>query len=362
MADPQYAAAPQAFTFQGRDLRGQLVGWSGSTPRRSVSHQYPKRAGGLREDMGRGPRTLDVRLEFIGPSCAIDYLAFLDHVDQDPFGLINHPIAGQWRAFCNGPQEDVDFARSTNEIRVRVTWDESNLDLAAVDDILDAATAAQNTTNQQVATQTAVATFMANVVIAQTTSARIIAKMQSAIGLLDQSTTPIDDMRTQIATVGGLNAKIIGTAIGIADKSQLLTQDVANYVDAATSTDLFFGVDTQAGIISSANTLLGIVLTSGDDLEATLIAASPSSAGAAEAVGQKDELIGACLALADAIKSEKPPLINFTVPRLTDVISIATTLYPNDVSSTRASEIMGLNRIKNPAAIPAGTVLRVYAK
>jgi hypothetical protein len=61
------------------------------------------------------------------------------------------------------------------------------------------------------------------------------------------------------------------------------------------------------------------------------------------------------------VKAAKPPLVDFIVTRVIDVISLATQLYPGQDPLPRAAEIMGLNRIPNPAAIRPG-VIQVFEK
>src|SRR5262249_1481127 len=113
----------------------------------------------------------------------------------------------------------------------------------------------------------------------------------------------------------------------------------------------------------NVSALIGIVQTHAEDLQDLLIVASVTPAGAADAVGSIDEMVASCLALSDALAAAAPPTAQYTVPALTDVITLAQELR-NESSSGRSvfsfvSDILNLNRIPNPAAIPAGTVLLV---
>ncbi len=362
---------PQTFSFGTlTNLKGQLSGWSGSTPRTMAMHRYPKRAGGRAEDMNRGPRSLDVRLEFISYRGANNevvhasdqYLEFLAAVDKDPIALLTHPIAGQYIAFCEGPHDDVDFNRATNEIRVRVVFHESNLDKVLVDFAPDAATAAQIVVEQQSIFERAVADYMGAIAEVHAKTDPAVAAIQAQIAIASVITDPINQMRQVITTVGGIESSIIGLIVGIADSALLLSQDITNFVEANSTTDLFNGFDSIAAAAENTSTLLGTVVKSAEDLEQLLIESSQTPAGAAEVVGENDEAVSTCIVLAEALQSDRPPLIKFTVPRLTDVIALAVDRYPNDSASSRASEILGLNRIPNPAAIPAGTVLKIYSR
>ncbi len=67
-------------------------------------------------------------------------------------------------------------------------------------------------------------------------------------------------------------------------------------------------------------------------------------------------MVAYCQILSEAIAASRPALIVIRVTELIDLVSLCVKRYPTNPLA-RASDIMGLNRILNPAAIPAGTNL-----
>ena len=361
MPDPQYPSIPQAFTFRGRDLKGRLLSYAGKGTRRYATHEFLKRKGARIEDMERGPRRLDVRLVWTGDNCAREYQDFIADVDDNPYGLLVHPTAGRWQAFCEGPQDEVDLSRAVDMIEARVSWIETELDAAVARETQDVATATQEVSAQQSAQQMAVATFMGALAKAETTEARALAALDTALDTLDTVTAPVDFMRDSVVAVSTAQSTVVGKVLGIQTAANLLTQDVQNLVDS--TTDLFAGGEVAAATADNIATLIGTVQQHAEDLNDTLMAAAVTPAGAADAVGATDELLASCLSLSDALEAARPPTKSYTVPALTDVISLAQLLRADSTSARNvlafASDILNLNRIANPAAIPAGTVLLV---
>lgn len=359
MADPKYPAAPQEFSFGGRRLVGQLLSWSGQSQRRHVVHEFPKRAGAIVEDMQRGPRRLEVRLVFLGDSCAKDFADFERAVDSNPKGLLVHPIAGKWQAFCGGPSNQVNFATAINQIDATVSFVETTLDATIQKETPDVATAAQNATAQQTKFQATCSKMMGELAKAQTFVASSLAKIDTALALVDTLEAPLDFMSETITALAGVSQQAIGAVLSIQAKGNALSTAVTNYVTGAT--DLFNGGDVPAAQADQTATLLGVVLTASDDLTEALIAGSTTPAGAGEAVGDTEEMASYSLVLAEALKAARPPEILITVTELTDLVSLCVKRYPVDPLA-RASDILGLNRILNPAAIPAGTRLRAPSR
>lgn len=366
MADPVYSAAPQVFSFRGRKLSGFLIGWSGQSPRRHVIHEFPKRRGARVEDMADGPRRMDVRLVFLGPqksgdqaNPAKDFADFEAFIRENPRGLLVHPVAGKWQAFCAGPAHSVSFDQAVDRIEVPVTFIESELDAAAPKDVPDVATAAQNATAQQSKFQSTTATFMGALGKAQAFTSQAIAQIDSALAVVDTVTAPMDLMASTITATGGVAQSAIGKILSIQRKGNVLVSSVTNYINAAT--DVFNGADTPAGSSDATSTLLGVVQTTAEDLNQEQIAASPSPAGAGDAVGDVEEMVSLSLVLKEALQAARPPEIIITVPELTDLVSLCVKRYKVNPLA-RASDIMGLNRITNPAAIPAGTRLRAPSR
>jgi prophage DNA circulation protein len=349
----------QTFSFNNRTLEGVLTGFTGQTRRRFSVQEFPKRAGAVVEDMNRGPRRLEVRLVFVGPTCAAQYQNFESFVHKNPFGLLVHPIAGNWQAFCEGPSHTVDLARAINEIQCTVAFVETSLRSTLPREVEDVATAAQNATSAAVVFQQSSAGYMGAIGKASIASAHARAALDNALAQISQAASPLTFMREQIDSVATAGAAIIETASEIEQTGLALANNTASYISA--STDVFNGSDVLAGSSDSTATLLGIVQTSAQTFEDTLISSSPTAAGSAEAVSDVELSTDACLTLSDALQASRPPVVVFTVPQLTDVITLAQRKYERDALQY-ASQILAMNRIPNPAAIPAGTKLYIPSR
>jgi prophage DNA circulation protein len=364
MAGPTYAATPQAFSWQGRLLQGYLLSFSGSSPRRVAAHEFLKRDGARQEDMGRGPRRLEVQLIFTGPTCAKDAAEFSTAAHADPVGSLVHPTAGQWLSFCTGPQYEVDFARAIDEIRLRVAFVETQTDAAvtAAIDTPNVASAAQQATSALAKVDSALATFAGALALARAQAAvgQAMGAVDRVLDAVDTLAAPLDTVRGMLASIVGEASSVMGAIEGIAAQWNALSQDAQAYVDAAS--DVFSGDDTAAGSAAQADSLLGTAEASALALEASLLASTPTAAGAADAVGAVEEALAACFVLADALAAARPPTILYTVPALVDVMTLAQQRYGATTARARASDILGLNRIPNPAAIPAGTQLLIPSR
>lgn len=364
-AFPKYTNAPQPFAWNGTAYIGLVTKWSGATTRRKATHNFLKRTGAIQEDMARGPRWIELQLEFITDSratAAAKCNAFERLVDETPIALLQHPIAGQWMAFCDGLKHDVDFSRATNEIHASVRFEETSLDSKIPPDAPSVQSSAQKATDQSSIMKTAVAGYMGTVGIVHAHADPIIAKIQSTIRDLGIIVDPITEMRNVLHTVGGIESSILGLISDIYTAGILLDQDINNFVDSAATNNIFDGSDPKPASANQAKILLGACVADCEALVDLLIKASSTPAGAAEAVGAAEEALAAAYVVELALEAEKPPLIDYVVPALTDLVSIALVLYPGDNTTARALEILALNRINNPAVITGGTVLKVYAK
>jgi prophage DNA circulation protein len=351
-------SAPQAFTYAGRDLTGKLIRFNGATQRDHVDHRFLKRDGGRTEDMVRRPRRLEVDLEFTGRTCAHDYQDFEDFCDSNPTGLLVHPIAGRYQAFCEGPGYDVDFARALDEIHVRVVWVETELDasLPPAPDTPPPATAAQSATSLLAQAEQAVANAMGQIAKGQGILAQYQAQLDAVLATVSSLSSPVDAVLAVLQQTLGEASSIVGTVSLIATKMNLLSQDTSNFIDAMN--DLYAGSDTAPGSALQGASLLGTVQSDADATEDALNAGAATPAGAAEAIGAVEESLAACYVLANAVQAARPPTIVHTVALLTDVVTLAQELYGQNAPQ-RALDIMALNHIPNPAAIPSGTRLLV---
>jgi prophage DNA circulation protein len=351
--------APQAFTFGGRNLSGVLVRFNGATQRRRADQEFVKRDGGRVEDMARRQRRLEVDLVFSGAGCAAAYQAFEDFCDQNPTGLLVHPIAGRYQAFCDGPAYDVDFSRALDDIRVRVVFTETELDasLPPPPDTPAAATAAQQATTLLGQAQQGVANAMGALAKGQGIAAQYQTKLDAVLALVSTVASPVDAVRDVLRQTLGEASSIVGAVDLIAEKSDLLVQDSQNFIDAMN--DLYAGSDVSPGSALRGDSLLATAQADADDLEDALVAGAASPAGAAEAVGAAQESLAALYVLRAAVRAALPPTRTIVVADLTDIITLAARLFPGQDAWAKAQVILSLNHIANPAAILSGTRLLV---
>lgn len=356
-----FDATPQEFAFGDQKLMGELLSFNGQSQRRHVVHEFPKRAGGLVEDQGAAPRRVTVRLVFLGPTCAADYDTFKRSVAKTPTATLVHPIAGKFTAFCLGPDESVDFSRAIDAIEVNCSFVESALDSTLDTDTPDVATSAQLVTNQLATTKQAVATAMGAFAKAATKVTSTLNAIDAAIkNVASYADPPVSVL--QVITAG---QGLAGTIIKVLQTVQLDTTTLGNDIESLISAcnDTSTGSTVAAGGTDSINSLMATVLEDTEALMASLIAASPTPAGAAIAAANVQFSADTCLTLVDAVNAARPPTIQVTVPRLMGLVRFAAfvvdtyglSIDPQDL----ASIILGLNRIPTPSAIPAGTLLDV---
>lgn len=362
----QFPATPQAFSFKGRELWGVTTSLGGKTPRRFAAHVFPKRDGDLKEDMGRGSRSLEVQLVFTGDDCAKRYQAFEADVSSDPIGQLVHPIAGQWTAFCTGPAFQVNYAEGVDRIAVPVAFLESQLDAKVPTDTPDVPTAAQNCAGQQAQFQTSVATFMCKLGKLQTQAAAVLNAIDSALAQVTAGlSSPVAFARAAVNTALGFSSNIVGQLAAIQAASDALVSDVTSFIDFGNQP--FDGVtDTPAaGYTDAVAAQLGIVQADAVALEAALLAATATPAGCADAYSDVEVMVEYCMTLSDAIQASLPPTAKYTVVAATSLIALATKLVLDlNLSrlydpSTYAAAVQGLNRVPNPHLIPGGTVLTI---
>jgi len=371
-----YSAAPQDFTFGGRKLTGALISFSGDEPRRTVSHEFLKRRGARQEDMGIGPRKLDVDLIFVStynpgtldPSipnaqaalvtAADQYAAFALAVQNQPTGRLDHPIAGQWQAFCRGPQHSVRLSDAVDRIVVRVTWIETELNATSPVDTPDVQVAAQQVTEQQDATNFGIASGVGDMAkgLLPDSALAAVDKLFDEIETADDA---LESMISGISSLTGVTSDIIGRLDGVSARWQILTQTVSDYVDS--SGDIFSGVDSTIAAANTADTILGNIIVATSDLEAWLLSITVTPAGMADAFGAVEDLMSTCLVLNEALRAARPPVILFTFPELTDLVTFCQRRYKTNALA-RANDILAMNRLPNPAAIRAGTQAYIPAR
>lgn len=360
-ADSLPPAAPQAFSFGGTQLVGNLVSFNGTITREGVTHRFLKRPGSRIEDMERAPFRLEVELFFPtkdGISAAKAFQTFAAQVDNNPVGQLVHPIAGQWQAFCRGTQARVNFRDAKDGIYVRVTFDETELDNFVTADVPGVATAGQAVDDAKSAHEVAISSYMEKLAEGAAIEQSALDSLQAALADVAVITAPMDFMRDTISNIFGAESAIFGTIDGIFTKAKLLSDDVQAFRDSATG---FFDGGDSAGAAVETATRLGVVLQDAADLEQASIAAASTPAGAFASVDSTELLAASCLILDAAVKAARPPVVLVTVPQDTDLLSFCQHKYKTRAEE-RAEDIRALNKIENPAFIPSGTRLFVPAR
>jgi hypothetical protein len=328
-------------------------------------HQFLKRRGAHVEDMDGGPRMFEVILQFITDdlsTAAQKYDDFDTRVSADPYGLLIHPTAGRWQAFCTGPNHNVSFARALNQIEIRVSFIETDGATPPAPDVPAPSSAAQNVTNQISAFQVAVAQFMGAVakgqVFVESTQAAIDKALENIDTLGAALETPLELMQSTIATGFGVTSDLIRRVNSVVSKSNIFAETCQDYVTLALSNTLFTGPTAAPVALDGVDTLLGNVAATGRDLEDALDALAITPAGAADAFGGVEDTVASCIVLSDALAASRPPVIAYRVPAVIDLLTLCQLRYKKNAAA-RAQDILSLNRISNPAAIPSGTVLRI---
>lgn len=357
------AAAPQTFTWQGRVLHALLSGFSGASPRRSVTHEFPQRQGAREEDMGNGPRWLEAQLRFAGRDCAKRYREFELGVARNPVGLLVHPVAGQWMAFCKGPSYRVDFGRALDELQVPVRFTETELDSKDDSAPRDVATAAQNASAGGVQMEVDVATFMAETAIGRAPVA-LLKKLDAIAAKISAASDPLTYVRQNVNVVMGGVSRVVGSIATVEAAGRLLKQDLDSYIAQAVA--LLVVSEMPAGGAAALDTLLASVVDRSRTLEQEMVAAAATPAGAGDAVASVEVAVAGCLSLQESVNAARPPVVTYTVPAPGNLIIVAQRFLSSrgidGDAVALASEILALNHVPNPASVAAGTKLRVPSR
>lgn len=293
----------KSFRWKDLDLAGNLMSWNDRIGMRLAVHQYLKRDGAEVEPMGAEPGRFTMRLCFLGENWAKQYRALVATIRKDPRGQMVHPLLGTMNVACEGiPDASVVPGQERDSINLTIVFVEDQVDAQVLSDDSPGPAARK-----------------AKIVS--------IASQVSAI--------------SQAAAWGQTAVNLTTAAISFA---------VAAESAAASLSDADVTLDGQ----------LGVVATSSEDAEDAIADDSTYTTPAASfvALSVVEQLYAECLDMLDAVAATKPLILTYTVPAQTDVASIAARLYGKD-GLGRMDEILVLNRIANPYAIPAGTVLQV---
>jgi len=304
MATKNVLTGAQVFTFRGMELHGYLTRFSDSRKWDMVAHRVPKRDGARVENMGRGPLRMSGSLVFVGAKWLDNFKKFVALLDENPKGTLVHPLYGQMQAACEGfDRGAVDIAKATDEIEVEVVF---------VEDQFDAATS-------------------------------------------DQETPPVGDAKQGVDN--GVTAMQVATAAFVA--APAVATAVADLVASAST----FANDTMQGAIDltvnpARDSQLDEVAEDTGALTAALLdeASATRPADVYDAIAATEYVYSACLQLNEAAIASRPPVIRYTVPATMNIATLAAFLY-GEKALERIPDLLNLNRIPNPGAIPGGTVV-----
>ena len=150
-----------------------------------------------------------------------------------------------------------------------------------------------------------------------------------------------------------------------------LTTQSAGFASAATKVttlvtqaSVYASTATSAALGSVPNYSTTNLLADVQAATAAVIAAiaadedADDSATTYPAISAAEQVYDACNQLEAAVRSMRPVLFAYTVQAKLDLSVILATFYGKDAMA-RMDEILTLNRIPNPYAIPAGTVLQL---
>jgi prophage DNA circulation protein len=299
--------APNALTgssiasFKGIELHRYLVSFTDSRGPRVVEHTFPKRDGAKQEVMGRRPHRTEWSLTFTGPNFIPTLKQLVASIDADPSGLLVHPIYGQMQVVCQGfDRSTVNLPEATDTISVPLVFVEDD---QALDD---------TSVNQGVGAQ------QQNVISA-------VADFQGA------------------AAPYSAPASVAASAA--------LASAANDYATAAAAS-------AQGAVDPSLETKLGAVAF-GTQAAIAAISVDPLGAGTAaiyDALAAAEVVYSVCQDLADAVVAARPPVIELILPGTTSIALLAADRYGKDAIG-RIDEILSLNNIPDPTAIPAGTKL-----
>ncbi len=320
MAKKSVLSDASAFKFKDVDLSGAVISWDDTLAERLAGQEYLKRDGAEQEDMGSRPGAFTFRCVFIGEGWAKKYRDLVSSIRKDPKGQLVHPILGTIDAACTGitgasvtPQQAVDTITFT---------------IGFVEDSLSTAFA----TEQQQGADTKAADVSDNTSAANDAVAALV-----TLGATPNGATMPPGVAAISATSVAMNAATASyTASALAASSSL-------------SPDL-----TLASQLAAAGTATQAFISA-------LIADTTSSdASKYDALVAAELVYSSCLELDATIAALRPLIVTYVVPTTTSLAAIASLFYGSDAEA-KMDEMLTLNRIQNPAAIPFGTILQLTA-
>lgn len=281
-----------------RGIEFGVVSTSDTLQRRVAEHVFPYRDGAEIEDLGRRARPTNIQGVFSGENYLTDLNALLLTVDGGESGPFTHPILGTWTAKCISVQVNhIHSARDTANVTIELVEDGVSSDLPD----------------------------LASIVAIENAHAEAVAATSTAVAEIDRD--PTGDAESATAQ---LTSALTDAAGFVADVNATLDN-----------------LDARFEQTRSANNLAIAALEAAYD-DVTIY----------PAIKALRAMTKSALDLKQRLEARAPKIVVFEVPVLTSLVAIAIRLYGDP---DRQSDILRLNKIRNPSLIPAGTQLRVYA-
>ena len=280
---------------------GQLLAWRDQGRANAAIHQFLKVRGARVEDMGGNPKNVALDLVWTGPQWRSGYVAFAEAA-VGKRGLLVHPAFGRMRAFCLGtsgarvvPGEQLDTYLATFD------FVESNLD--------------------------------------------------DTIRLSDDVGTKVQRIKT---STSDLTTGTASLSSATKTQSQRLVSAATNFstvAQAAAAGDVTSAFASGLGSVrGELEVLVPIIMVA-----ATL--KTPTDVWATLRLAQR--VYAAAQDLDAAVRQRRPVAVTYLTRSTTSIFSVAAELYGRNARS-RLDELLARNPgIRNPAAIPGGTVLQV---
>lgn len=300
--------AGDPITFKGLNLHTYLTGWQDTRKPGLAYHRFLKRDGGMTENMGREPHVIRADLAFIfsgenGQKQLDDCRRIVKSIDDDPSGLLDHPLYGQMKVTCQGVEgASQNIEQAKDLYMLPLVFIENNI---APTDI--------NAPDGPLAFQAKVTEF----------------------------TDSLTNKITSYVVAADAIANVCAQALSF----------------SAAAVSSFVNNVLNASLSSQLNTLATYSIAATIAIQADPFAAAQPPT-AYDAIRLVEQTYDACVQMLSSISLGRPQWFTFTVPYTMPLVLIAARFYPEDAIA-RQEEILSNNpgKVPNPAAVTMGTVL-----
>ncbi len=310
-------------TFQFKDivLHGTLENWNDQLGVRVANHKYLKRNGGEAEIMGIDQRRFNFKCVFIS-DVTNNYKNLQASIYDNPLGLLIHPRLGKIQVACESLVANEDPANATNALEFNINFIEN-----AVDTVIN------------------------------TSSGAVLPSPQTTLSVMNQALTALSITSLDVLPNG---ISVEGAFSVLALSARFALRDVLNSFIAVGNTFIQVASDAAASVyqVPALTSQLKDVVNQGNATIAYI-----------KNLGQPDVVMwpiidnvkvtqASAQNTYNSIIAQKPPVVTFVVPTTMSLRTIAVRLYGPDAQS-KIQELLILNKIPYPAAIPMGTILLV---